>query len=108
MFSRWGAFVYRFRRPIVVLTIVLAGLSTIFAAKASEQLSSGGWLDTTSESAIVSNRLAAEFGAGRSNLIALFRSDTVKDAASPAFQGLVAQTLAGLAGDTRVAGVVGF
>ena len=24
MFSRWGAFVYRFRRPVVILTVVLA------------------------------------------------------------------------------------
>jgi RND superfamily putative drug exporter len=108
MFSRWGAFVYRFRRPIVVFTIALAVLSSIFAVRASEELSSGGWLDPTSESSQVSNRLATEFSAGRSNLIALFRSSTVSDAASPQFQALIAQSLAGLQGDPRVAGIVGF
>ena len=40
MFSRWGAFVYRFRRPIVLVTIALALLSSVFATKASGELSS--------------------------------------------------------------------
>ncbi len=108
MFSRWGAFVYRSRRVIVVLTIALAALSLVFAAKTSGELSSGGWLDPASESAQVSDRLALEFSAGRSNLIALFRSDSVADAASAPFQALIAQSLAGLQGDPRVAGVIGF
>ncbi len=108
MFSAWGRFVYRFRRPIVILTVALAALSLVLAAKASSELSSGGWLDPSSESAQVSDRLAREFSAGRSNLIALFRSSTVPDATAPAFQALVAQTLAGLEGDPRVAGIVGF
>jgi RND superfamily putative drug exporter len=101
MFSRWGAFVYRFRRPIVILTIALAALSGIFATRAAGELSSGGWLDPTSESSRVSDRLATEFSAGRSNLIALFRSSAVPDATSPRFQALIAQSLAGLQGDPR-------
>ena len=108
MFSRWGALVYRFRRVIVVVTVALAALSLVFAAKASGELSSGGWLDPASESAQVSDRLAKEFSAGRSNLIALFRSGSVTDAASAPFQALIAQSLAGLQGDPRVAGVIGF
>ena len=108
MFSRWGALVYRFRRPIVVVTVALAVLSLALASRTSSVLSSGGWLDPSSESAQVSDRLAREFSAGRSNLIALFRSSAVPDATSPASQGLIAQTLAGLQGDPDVAGVVGF
>jgi len=108
MFSRWGAFVYRARRPIVILSLVLAGLSLVFAAQAADQLSSGGWLDPTSESTNVSNRLADEFSAGRSNLIALFRSSTEDDATSPAFAALIGQTFSGLQGDPRVAGILGY
>jgi uncharacterized membrane protein YdfJ with MMPL/SSD domain len=108
VFSRWGALVYRFRRPIVIVTVALAVLSLALASRTSSVLSSGGWLDPSSESAQVSDRLAREFSAGRSNLIALFRSSTIPDATSPAFQGLVAQSLAGLQGDPDVAGVVGF
>ena len=51
MFSRWGAFVYRFRRAVAILTVVLALASTALATQASSALSSGGWLDADSESA---------------------------------------------------------
>src|ERR671931_467410 len=90
MFSRWGAFVYRFRRPIVLLTILLAIGSLTLASRASEELSSGGWLDPNSESATVARRLDAEFGAGKSSVIALFRSSDGGDASTPAFQEAVA------------------
>ena len=84
MFSRWGAFVYRFRRPIVIVTIVLARARDGLRRDGVAGASSGGWLDPSSESARVSDRLASEFSAGRSNLIALFRTSTVPDATSPA------------------------
>ncbi|MGK2851283.1 MAG: hypothetical protein ACSLFN_10290 [Candidatus Limnocylindrales bacterium] len=56
----------------------------------------------------MSDRLAAEFGAGRSSAIALFRSDAPgADAASPAFQADIATALADVQADARVSGVVG-
>jgi hypothetical protein len=108
MFSRWGAFVYRFRRPFVVGSVALALVMGFFGLGASSHLSSGGWLDTTSESAKVDLRLASEFGGGKSNIIALFRSSVSSDATSPAFQAAIGQTLAPLAGDPDVAGIVGY
>ena len=91
MFSRWGALVYRFRRPVAILTVVLALASTVLAAQASASLSSGGWLDADSESADVAARLDTEFGAGKSSVIALFRADAPDaDARSAAFQGAIA------------------
>ena len=109
MFTRWGAFVYRFRRPIVVLSIVVAGLSLTLASQTSSALSSGGWLDASSESAAVSERLDAEFGAGKSSIIALFRSTSPDaDATSPAFQDAIAASVAGLAGTPQVTGIVGY
>ena len=60
-------------------------------------VSSGGWLDADSESADVAARLDTEFGAGKSSVIALFRSTTPgADATSAEFQGAIATATAGL------------
>ncbi len=91
MFSRWGAFVYRFRRPIAVLALVIAAASGTLASQTSSVLSSGGWLDADSESAEVSARLDTEFGAGKSSVIAVFRSEQPgADARSAEFQAAIA------------------
>jgi putative drug exporter of the RND superfamily len=109
MFHRWGAFVYRFRRPVAILAIILAVASLTLASRTADVLSSGGWLDATSESTTVADRLDAEFGAGRSSVIALFRSsDPGADAASQAFQGAMSSALADVTTDPRVTAIVGF
>jgi RND superfamily putative drug exporter len=112
MFSRWGAFVYRFRRPVVLLTLLLALGSLIFASQAAGKLSSGGWLDKSSESAAVIERLDASFSAGKSNFIALFRPGSTVgpalDASSPAAQAAITQSLATLKKDPRVVGTIGY
>ena len=109
MFSRWGAFVYRFRRPIALLAVVIALASATLATQASSALSAGGWLDADSESATVSARLDTEFGAGKSSVIALFRSATPgADATSAAFQGALASSVAGLASEPHVTGIIGY
>ena len=109
MFARWGAIVYRFRKFIVVFSVLLAIASLSLASQTSGELSSGGWLDNNSESAEVQRRLDEEFGAGKGSLIALFRSDAAAaDARSPEFQAAVAGALADLAADERVTGVVGY
>ena len=109
MFTRWGAFVYRFRRPVALLSLVVAVAAASLATQTSSVLSSGGWLDATSESADVSARLDTQFDAGKSAVIALFRSDAPDaNATSPAFQGAISTAVAGLADDPRVTGVVGF
>jgi len=109
MFTRWGALIFRFRRLVVLLTVVVALAATTLASQASSALSSGGWLDADSESAAVSARLDTEFGAGKSSVIALFRSDTPgADATSAAFQGAIATSVAGLANEPHVTGIVGY
>src|SRR3954462_11138203 len=109
MFSRWGAFVYRFRRPIVVLTVVIAIVSSILATQTSSALSSGGWLDADSESAAVSARLGTEFGAGKSSVLALFRSGAPgADATAREFQDAIKAATAGLASTPHVSGIVGY
>jgi RND superfamily putative drug exporter len=109
MFTRWGAFVYRFRRPVALLSLAVAIAAASLATQTSSALSSGGWLDATSESAEVSARLDTQFDAGKSAVIALFRSDEPGAVAtSPAFQDAVGTAVAGLADDPRVTAVVGY
>jgi uncharacterized membrane protein YdfJ with MMPL/SSD domain len=108
LFARWGAFVYRFRRPILILMVILGLSSLTLASRASGELSSGGWLDRDAESSLVAERLANEFGAGRSNLIVLFRSTDGSDVTNPAVQQAVAGALADVATDERVTGLVGY
>ncbi len=47
MFSRWGAFVYRFRRPIALIAIVVALARPPRRRRPRRRLGSGGWLDAT-------------------------------------------------------------
>jgi RND superfamily putative drug exporter len=108
MFLRWGAFIYRFRRPVLVLSIAAAFGISIAGQQLGSELSQGGWLDPTSESAQVADHLAEDFGAGRGSLIVLVRGPNGDDAASPAFQAAVADTVADLADDPLVADVVGY
>jgi RND superfamily putative drug exporter len=109
LFSRWGAFVYRHRRIVLVVAIVAAAGAATLAADASKQLTNGGWLDPTSESAQVADRLEADFGGGRTSYIALFRSiEPSADATSPAFQAAIETTLAPVLTQPHVTGVVGY
>jgi uncharacterized membrane protein YdfJ with MMPL/SSD domain len=108
LFSRWGAFAYRFRRPIVLVTVLFAIASAIVGARVTSALSAGGWVDPTSESAAVSVRLNDEFGAGRGTLIVLFQGEPGTDARSAAVEGAIATSVARLASDSRVEDLVGF
>ena len=109
MFARWGRFIYRFRRPVVVLSIVAAVSASTLASQAAGALSSGGWLDSDSESALVGERLDQEFGTGQSSVIVVIQAtDSGADARSPEFQAALAETVAGLADDPRVTEVIGY
>ncbi len=109
MFTRWGGFVYRRRRWIAALAIVMAAGFGSLAAGISSNLSNGGWLDPTSESAQVADRLRDEFGGGRSAFVAVFRSTAAgADATSDAFQGAVADALAPVLKVDGVTGVTGY
>jgi len=109
MFVRWGALVYRFRRFVALVAVVVAGLSLTLASQAAGALSAGGWLDDSSESAAVSRTLDETYGAGKGSLIALFRSTGAgADARAPEFQAGMTEALADLAADDRVSGIVGY
>ena len=109
MFTRWGGFVYRRRRWIAALALVISGGFASLAGGVADNLTSGGWLDPSSESAQVSERLEAEYGGGRSAFIALFRStDANADARSSTFQDAIATTIAPVRDLDSVTGITGF
>jgi RND superfamily putative drug exporter len=108
VFSRWGAFVYRFRKPIALVTVVLAIAAASLGSKVTGALTSGGWTDPHSESAAVATRLADDFGAGKGSIVAVFEGDDSAVARSAAFQGQIATSLARLAADPIADGVVGY
>jgi RND superfamily putative drug exporter len=108
MFRRWGKFVYRHRRLVAGVALAAGMVSLLFAGRASSALSTGGWYAPGCESQQVAQRLASDFGDGRSSLIVLFQSPGRTDAASAGFQAAVEAAMTGLAGDSRVASVVGY
>jgi uncharacterized membrane protein YdfJ with MMPL/SSD domain len=109
MFTRWGGFVYRRRRWLALLALVVAGGFGSLAGGATDHLTTGGWLDPKSESAQVSDRLEKDFGAGRTAFIALFESsDAEADATSVEFQGAIAAALAPVLDVDGVTGVTGY
>ena len=108
MFGRWGRFVYRRRRWVATLAILVAGISFGFAGRASSVLSTGGWYDPSAESQQVATRLATDFGQGGSTLAVLFQDAGRTDATSPAFQAEVAGALTAVTADVRVSSVIGY
>ena len=109
MFTRWGGVVYRRRRWLVLLPLVAAAAFGSLAGGTADQLTTGGWLDPTSESAQVSDRLEADYGGGRSAFIALFESTTPgADATSAEFQAAIASTLAPVLEVEGVTGLTGY
>ena len=108
LFARWGAFVYRFRKPVAIIALVLGLASLPLAAQTAGELSSGGWLDRDAESSLVADRLAEEFNAGRSSLIVLFRSTDGADVTTPSVQATIDESLAEVRADERVTGTVGY
>jgi uncharacterized membrane protein YdfJ with MMPL/SSD domain len=108
MFARWGAFVHRHRRPIVLVTIALALASLLLAVRVNSVLSSGGWVDRTSDSGEVTDLLATRFDAGRSGFVVLFEGGEGADATAETFQEAIGQTLGALREDDRVEAIIGY
>jgi putative drug exporter of the RND superfamily len=107
VFAAWGRFVYRHRRSAVVLSLLLAGGMGFFATRVSTALSSGGWIDQSSESAAVLTADAELFRAPFSSIVLLYFQPG-GDARSATFQDGVAASVARLRSDPRVDSVTGY
>jgi len=108
MFSAWGAFVYRFRRPIALVSIAIAIVSSLLASNVTGALSAGGWTDPDSESAAVTTRLGDDFGAAGGSIVAVYRGKPGDDARSAAFQTAISDSLKDLLDDKRVDSPIGY
>ncbi|MFN8621029.1 MAG: hypothetical protein U0869_09830, partial [Chloroflexota bacterium] len=108
MFAAWGRFVYRHRRAVAVITLVITLAMGFFASSISSHLSSGGWIVRDAEASQVQARLDTEFGSGGAVLVAIFTGPAGTDAKSPAFLAQVDAALAPLLADPNVAGAIGY
>jgi len=108
MFTRWGAFVYRRRRFVLLIALVIGIASAAVSGQAADVLSAGGWLDPDSESAEVADRLADEFGQGRGSLVLVYVGPAGADAKGAAFQAQIAASVADLQDDPDVSSIFGY
>jgi len=105
VFAALGRFTYRFRRwiPPIGLALVI-GLS-VWSNQTGGELSQGGWQIDGSESKETEELLADRFGEQATAIFVIMR-DPAGDAASPAFQDVVADSVAPLADDPTVDDIV--
>jgi RND superfamily putative drug exporter len=100
VFAAWGRFVYRRRRPVLVLSVALL-LASGFIASQGGKLQSGGFIETA-ESGRASKLIEQELPrVGGSTFTLIFSSDTL-DAKDPAFRAAVEAAIASLRTDPRV------
>jgi RND superfamily putative drug exporter len=100
LFTAWGHFVYRFRWPVLLVSIVLL-VGSGFVASQGGKLESGGFIETA-ESGRASKLIERELPrAGGSTFTLIFSSDTLT-ATSPEFRAAVDAAIASLKADPRI------
>jgi RND superfamily putative drug exporter len=108
VFAAWGRLVYRRRRLVAVVSLLIALGMGLSAATITDTLSSGGWVVRSSGSARVQEQLAERYGGGQSQLVAILFGPEGTDARSEGFGARVAESLAPLADDPRVLATIGY
>ena len=105
MFAALGRFDYRFRKvlPLIGLALVI-GLN-VWANFSGGTLIQGGWVIPGSQEQKAADVLTDRFGPTETTLLLIFK-DPDGDAASPAFQATVKDSLADIATDPEVERVV--
>jgi RND superfamily putative drug exporter len=100
VFAAWGRFVYRRRRPVLVLSVALL-VASGFIASQGGKLQSGGFIETA-ESGRASKLIEQELPrVGGSTFTLIFSSDTL-DGKDPAFRAAVEAAIVSLRTDPRV------
>jgi RND superfamily putative drug exporter len=101
MFEALGRVVYRQRKLILVLGVLVLAVGGLWGGQVSKHLSAGGYYSTSSESARAADAINTTLGQPSADAIVLFRSDhvTVDD---PAFQRSVTESLAAVPTDVVV------
>ena len=96
MFDGWGRLVYRRRRLVLVIALIVVAFAAAWGTGVFGKLqSSGGFTPPDSQSQQSSNLATAAFGRDAGDVVVLYSSPTIS-VRSPAFRAAVTHTLAGL------------
>ncbi len=99
MFDGWGRLVYRRRRLVMVIALIVVAFAAAWGTGVFGRLqSSGGFTPPDSQSQQSSNLATAAFGRDAGDVVVLYSSPTLS-VRSPAFRAAVTHTLAGLPAD---------
>ena len=96
MFAALGRFDYRFRKVLPILGLALVIGLNVWAAVGGGTLIQGGWVIPGSQEQQAADVLADRFGPTETTMLLIF-TDPDGDAASPAFQATVKDSLGGIA-----------
>jgi uncharacterized membrane protein YdfJ with MMPL/SSD domain len=96
MFDGWGRLVYRRRRLVLVIALIVVAFAAAWGTGVFGKLqSSGGFTPPNSQSQQADNLATAAFGRDTGDVVVLYSSPTMS-VRSPAFRAAVTHTLAGL------------
>ena len=101
VFAALGRFDYRFRRVVPVIGLLLMIGLQVWASQAGGRLIQGGWVIEGSEEQRAADLLADRFGTQATTMLVILE-DPEGDAASPAFQEVVSETLQPIADEPLV------
>jgi len=97
MFESWGHRMYRRRRLVLGLALVVVAFAAVWGTGVFGKLqSSGGFTPPDSQSQQSANLAASAFGRDAGDVVVLYSSPTLTVRSSPAFRQAVTQTLASL------------
>ena len=96
MFEAWGRIVYRRRRLVVIITLVIVAFAAVWGTGVFGSLQSAGGFNTpNSQSQHSSDLAAAAFGRDAGDVVVLYQSAT-RTVADPAYRAAVTRTLGAL------------
>src|SRR5580658_6209857 len=96
VFERWGRTVYRRRRLILVIALLVGGLGALWGTSIFAKVQTAGGFDApNSQSQHETNLATQAFGRDAGDVVVLYSSKTLT-AASPAFRSAVTASLAAL------------
>src|SRR6185503_9489775 len=105
MFAALGRFDYRFRKVLPILGLALVIGLNVWAAVGGGTLIQGGWVIPGSQEQQAADVLTDRFGPTETTMLLIF-TDPDGDAASPAFQSTVKDSLGDITNDPDVDRVV--
>src|SRR5580693_7200402 len=96
MFESWGRIVYRRRRLVIIITLVIVAFAGVWGTGVFGSLQSAGGFNTpNSQSQRSSDLAAAAFGRDAGDVVVLYQSAT-RTVADPAYRAAVTRTLGAL------------